>query len=874
MKKLSLIVFIVFSFFVTSLFAEPFDEKNGDQPIFTIAMLSDLHNQEGLINGDVENVRLRGVVINTIRKIKAEENIDLLVLNGDYTSDASISQENWEKVRILMHNVSLEAFQENRENKPVLFINGNHEYEVGKDNWGGSGSANYNASDYYTFPMKTNVGELNENECFYEKTDDGLFNLLAAFHYVINGFDFICLNTGKFFYTNAWDYQYSIESVTWCKNKLEEIYKDDPDKTVFFMAHMPFADSKSIHTSGSKGLQNVESTRLLKSVLAKHKNLIYLYGHDHGGDNAYIRTETAQRVTQYDSNGNVYRETDWDETDSRFCIKDICGKYLGHSDSNLNLLDNENACTIKGNENLFNIKVSDAVEQAYIYFSTGSQTFSCNREAKDMLFYEIVSIKSEGELCATQASSIEDGKQYLIVFHDGNQYYALTNETNGKSGEERRLKSVSISVNGTSATCSDANLDDKYSVVWTITEKKQERGIKSFSSSFVGSMRYYNNSIDGYVSVNNSRIVQFLMVYVYKDCVVLQMKNAGESGTINGITIAEIPEPFVSERTVSNSVVKYEFIIAPVNEIEGTVKSNVETGSLKEYTNVTVTAQPQNNFLFEKWTDSKGNLLSTENPYTFSLTANAIIHAIFKEVQTESVYYDFVVIPSNEIIGSVSSDPQPGYWAEQTVVSVTAKPNNGFVFEKWTNGKNETLSTENPYTFTLAESNSIIYANFKAKVYHNFTIIPPNEIIGAVSSEPEPGCWAEGTVVSVTAKPNEGFLFEKWTNGLNETLSAQNPYTFNLTETNAVIYANFKKSEIDTGVDLPVLESSSVYISNSILYVKNISAGTKITIMDISGRIIRTNISKDNYMCIPLPEKQLYIVKVSYSGIERVFKVI
>lgn len=94
---------------------------------------------------------------------------------------------------------------------------------------------------------------------FYEKTLDGKYDLLAAFHYVINGFDFVCLNTGKFLYQSAINYQYSIESVTWCKNKLEEICKDDPDKTIFFMAHFPFADSKSIHVHGNKGLNPVES---------------------------------------------------------------------------------------------------------------------------------------------------------------------------------------------------------------------------------------------------------------------------------------------------------------------------------------------------------------------------------------------------------------------------------------------------------------------------------------------------------------------------------------------------------------------------------------------------------------------------------------
>jgi hypothetical protein len=66
-------------------------------------------------------------------------------------------------------------------------------------------------------------------------------------------------------------------------------------------------------------------------------------------------------------------------------------------------------------------------------------------------------------------------------------------------------------------------------------------------------MRYYSNSIDGGSSVNDSRIIQALMVYVYADRVELKMKNYGESGTINGITINKDLTPYVSYRIVEHS---------------------------------------------------------------------------------------------------------------------------------------------------------------------------------------------------------------------------------------------------------------------------------------------------------------------------------
>ena len=60
MNKLYLILLVATFLFVTNLFAESTDNKGNDQPIFTVAILSDLHNQQDLISGSIENVRLRG----------------------------------------------------------------------------------------------------------------------------------------------------------------------------------------------------------------------------------------------------------------------------------------------------------------------------------------------------------------------------------------------------------------------------------------------------------------------------------------------------------------------------------------------------------------------------------------------------------------------------------------------------------------------------------------------------------------------------------------------------------------------------------------------------------------------------------------------
>ena len=63
----------------------------------------------------------------------------------------------------------------------------------------------------------------------------------------------------------------------------------------------------------------------------------------------------------------------------------------------------------------------------------------------------------------------------------------------------------------------------------------------------MGSLRYYNNSIEDGPTVEDSKVVQNLIMYVYKDRIELQMKNHGVK---NGGE--EIIEPVVIKRNMTN----------------------------------------------------------------------------------------------------------------------------------------------------------------------------------------------------------------------------------------------------------------------------------------------------------------------------------
>ncbi|GAI22351.1 unnamed protein product, partial [marine sediment metagenome] len=138
----------------------------------------------------------------------------------------------------------------------------------------------------------------------------------------------------------------------------------------------------------------------------------------------------------------------------------------------------------------------------------------------------------------------------------------------------------------------------------------------------------------------------------------------------------------------------------------------------------------------------------------------------------------FVAIPPPEHTLAISSttggttDPAPGFYRypEGTVVTVTAIPDAGYLFDHWE--LNGATRTENPID-VLMDSDHTLYTVFVA--------IPPPQDTLTISSttggttDPAPGArlYPVGTVVGVTAIPDAGYLFDHWV--LDGTARTENP---------------------------------------------------------------------------------------------------
>ena len=176
---------------------------------------------------------------------------------------------------------------------------------------------------------------------------------------------------------------------------------------------------------------------------------------------------------------------------------------------------------------------------------------------------------------------------------------------------------------------------------------------------------------------------------------------------------------------------------------------------------VTVTATEAPDAEFINWTEN-GNIVSTNNPYSFIVTADRNLVANFSK--SDAVTYTITTSGNPETSGSTSGGRQ---YREDLTVTVSANAFDCFKFDNWTeNGV--VVSTDPNYTFTSSASRNLI-ANFSTKISR---VIAEPAIGGNISGDLEYAC---GDLVRVSATPNEGYRFDGWYAGdtlISDQLSA------------------------------------------------------------------------------------------------------
>lgn len=265
----------------------------------------------------------------------------------------------------------------------------------------------------------------------------------------------------------------------------------------------------------------------------------------------------------------------------------------------------------------------------------------------------------------------------------------------------------------------------------------------------------------------------------------------------------------------------YDVTLLTADSTMGTV-SPAGVTSVLENDNFTATAIPNADYHFVAWSNGTTQV-STDNPYTFTVTSDTTLTAIFEH---DIVYYTVNVTSADATLGTVSPYGDT-LVAEGESLTVRANPYPSARFNGWYVGE-ELVSNDNPYTFQVNNDLPIV-----ATFMQLYTVtIDVNPFHGEATGG---GVYDAGSEVTISATPKAGYLFNGWLfNGSADTIFT-NPYTFTLNE-NANIEALFKQQPV--GID-PVATADFTLFPNPASNVVNISGletEAAVTILDMNGR--------------------------------------
>jgi hypothetical protein len=228
--------------------------------------------------------------------------------------------------------------------------------------------------------------------------------------------------------------------------------------------------------------------------------------------------------------------------------------------------------------------------------------------------------------------------------------------------------------------------------------------------------------------------------------------------------------------------------------------------------NITVQASPASGYHFVNWTEN-GHEVSMSATYPFVADANRSLVANFAQ---DGVSYTIAAraLPSNG--GAVDGT---GTFAGGTTRTVTAAPNDGFVFVNWTEGGQE-VSTLPGYIFTLNADRDLV-ANFTPTplTYAVHLRASPSEG-GTVGGD---GTFAADSFRTVTATPTSGFAFVDWTEG-GMQVSTSAVYGFPLSA-NRDLVANFTPIPVKYSVRVSALPNEGGMVTGE----GSFAAGSSVT---------------------------------------------
>ena len=152
----------------------------------------------------------------------------------------------------------------------------------------------------------------------------------------------------------------------------------------------------------------------------------------------------------------------------------------------------------------------------------------------------------------------------------------------------------------------------------------------------------------------------------------------------------------------------------------GTVKVSPAGTVFDAETPITVTATKNFGYKFVNWTDANNKVVSTDEEYTFSISANTALKANFEKINTYALDYK---VEGGAKDYMVSATPAPtvvdgkNMYEEGTEVTLTATGNDIIDFNNWSNGETTaeiktTMNADQAFTATFSAKDYVVAWDF------------------------------------------------------------------------------------------------------------------------------------------------------------------
>lgn len=214
------------------------------------------------------------------------------------------------------------------------------------------------------------------------------------------------------------------------------------------------------------------------------------------------------------------------------------------------------------------------------------------------------------------------------------------------------------------------------------------------------------------------------------------------------------------------------------------------TGNYPYGTQVILEAVPNRGYAFTGWWENNVEI-STSASITFTVTQSRTLYARFESLPSGNIY-----VYANPSAGGTASGAGVYYQGESVTVSAAA--DGKYYFHHWSNTSGgSSISTTNPWTFTMGSTSQTLVANFYVQQYIVTAAVKPNSQAGTVSGG---GTYEKETSCTLTATANTGYKFDHWEDGEGTVVGYSSTYTIASVDQRYSLYAVF----VEDGVQYTV----------------------------------------------------------------------